>query len=300
MAHRSKVMSQLKNADATGAWSLLMPTVAILIFALVVPSLLSIINSFYDWNLLKSSQKQFGGFANYTKILNDATFRKSLVFTFGFIAITMPIEIILGLATATAVSKLSSPLRKILTTIFFIPYLLSPLTVGLIWKLLFTYEGLINGIIVLLGGESIVWLNNSVTATIACTIAEVWRSYPFGFLILTSAISTFPIEPYEASKVDGASKIQTFLFLTLPFCKPALIIILVYQIVLKLRVFDLVYLLSGGGPVDTTTPLGYLIYKYYFRYYDGGLGAATAVIVFICSIIISIVIINNLKTGDKH
>jgi multiple sugar transport system permease protein len=112
-------------------------------------------------------------------------------------------------------------------------------------------------------------------------------------------MSTFPIEPYEASRVDGASKFQTFVYLTLPFCKPALIIILVYQMVLKLRVFDLVYLLSGGGPVDTTTPLGYLIYKYYFRYYDGGLGAATAVIVFICSIIISIVIIKNLHSENS-
>lgn len=299
MVHRNNTTSQLKNNKALGAWSLLLPTLVVLVFALIIPSLLSIGNSFYDWNLLKSSLKQFGGFANYAKIFTDATFKKSLVFTFGFIAITMPIEIILGLATATVVSKLSSPLRKTLTTIFFIPYLLSPLTVGLIWKLLFTYEGLINGIIILLGGDAIVWMNNAATATLACSIAEIWRSYPFGFLILISAISTFPVEPYEASRVDGASKIQTFLYITLPFCKPALVIILVYQIVLKLRVFDLVYLLSGGGPVDTTTPLGYLIYKYYFRYYNGGLGAATAVVVFICSIIISIVIIKNLKTEEN-
>lgn len=129
-------------------------------------------------------------------------------------------------------------------------------------------------------------------------MSELWRSYPFGFLLLLSTLSTLPTEPFEAARVDGASKRQMFFYLTVPFCKPTLTIILIYQIVLKLRVFDLVYLLTNGGPVDYTTPLGLLIYRYYFRYYEAGLGASTAVFVLISSVIIAVFVIKNMSVKD--
>lgn len=279
-------------------YGLLLPTIIILLFLLMIPSVSSLINSFYSWNLLKPSAKAFSFLSNYANILSQQTFRRSSFFTFALIIVTIIFEISLGVLASLIVINMPSVFRKFTATALFIPYMLSPLTVGLVWKLLFTYDGLINGILGFLGINPLTWLVTPFSAFMACAISEVWRSYPFGFLLLLSTLSTLPTEPFEAAKVDGASKIQIFYHITFPFLKPTLTIILIYQIVLKLRVFDLVYLLTNGGPVDYTTPLGLLIYRYYFRYYEAGLGAATAIFVLISSIIIAFFIIKNLSVDE--
>ena len=247
---------------------------------------------------MKPDEKAFSLLSNYTKLLTDQTFHRAFVFTFSFIAVTIIVEILLGVLAAVILIDQPSIVRKFVATVLFIPYMLSPLTVGLIWKLLYTYDGLINGILGIVGLDPVTWMVTPFSAFMACVISEIWRSYPFGFLLLLSTLSTLPTEPYEAAKVDGASKFQTFYHITLPFCKPTIVIILIYQIVLKLRVFDLVYLLTNGGPVDYTTPLGLLIYRYYFRYYDAGLGAATAVFVLISSILIAFIVIKNVSSDE--
>jgi multiple sugar transport system permease protein len=287
--------SSLTKNNAKIAYGMMLPALTIIGIVVVVPSIMSLVNSFYSWNLFKPDQKKFSFLLNYQKILKDQTFWSAMRFTFGFIVLTMTLELVLGMSTALVVNRMPSTNRKLITTLLLIPYLLSPLTVGLIWKLLFTYDGLINWMLSFFGVQAITWMTGAVSAFSASVVAEVWRSYPFGFLLLLSAMSAFPIEPYEAAIVDGATKLQVFRFLTLPFCKPTLVIILIYQIVLKLRVFDLVYLLTGGGPVDYTTPLGLLIYRYYFRYYEAGFGSAAAVVVLICSIAVSTIVIANMQ-----
>lgn len=294
MAQQNKKLRILGSQSSRNAYLLMLPAISVVGLIVVVPSLLSIFNSFFSWNLFRPNDKSFSFLSNYQAILSDQTFWRSMRFTFGFIIVTMSIELCLGMGAALIVNKMPQFWRKIATTFILIPYLLAPLTVGLIWKLLFTYEGLINGLLQILNIAPIAWMTGASSAFFASTIAEIWRSYPFGFLMLLSAMSSFPTEPYEAAIVDGASKFQIFRFITVPFCRPTLVIILIYQIVMKLRVFDLVYLLTGGGPVDYTTPLGLLIYRYYFRYYEAGYGSAAAVIVLICSIIISAVIIRNM------
>ena len=294
--HKNKLNSKLHSLILP--YGLLFPTILILGIVLIIPSILSVTNSLYSWNLLKPNEKEFAFFSNYIKIFLDQTFQRSFIFTFLLIILTITIEIVLSVLSALIVINLPLILRKITATTLFIPYMLSPLTVGLIWKLLFSYDGLINEFLGLLGVNAVTWMVTPASAFISCVVSEIWRSYPFGFLLLLSTLSTLPSEPFEAAKVDGASKFQIFFRITLPFCKPTLIIILIYQIVLKLRVFDLVYLLTNGGPVDYTTPLGLLIYRYYFRYYEAGLGASTAVFVLLCSIFVAYIVIKNLSVEE--
>jgi multiple sugar transport system permease protein len=300
LAHQNKLVHNKKNYfhGLVLPYGLLLPTILILVGIIIIPSVSSIINSLFSWNLLKPSEKAFTYASNYIKILTDQTFQRSFVFTFLLISVTVLIEVVLGVLAALIVIKMPIIIRKFTATALFIPYMLSPLTVGLVWKLLFTYDGLINGFLGFVGIEAVTWMVTPISAFAACAISEIWRSYPFGFLLLLSTLSTLPTEPFEAAKVDGASKIQVFFHITLPLIKSTLIIILIYQIVLKLRVFDLVYLLTNGGPVDYTTPLGLLIYRYYFRYYEAGQGAATAVFVLLSSIIIAILVIKNLSVEE--
>lgn len=278
---------------------MLTPAVIFILVLLVLPILVAIPDSFRDWNLLRSADRSFAGLSNYAELLRSQTFYRSLGFTLLFVATTLAVEIPLGIGSALVFSRIrNSALRGLGATIVFIPYMIAPLTTGLIWKLLFTYDGLINGLISGLGLDPLAWFAAPGSAFATVVVAEIWRSYPFGFLLFLAAISALPEEPFEAAVVDGASKFQSFRLITLPLLRPTLTIVLIYQVVLKLRVFDLVYLMTAGGPVDYTTPLGLLVYRYYFRYHEAGMGSASAMVVLLISILMTIVIIR--RTYVEH
>ena len=285
-------MRSVTQRRQLGLIGLLTPGVIFISVLLVVPILVAIPDSFRSWNLLRSADRSFAGLANYAELLSSQTFYRSLRFTLLFVAATLVVEIPLGIGSALLFSRIrSSILRGIGATIIFIPYMIAPLTTGLIWKLLFTYDGLINGFITLIGLDPVAWFARPGSAFLAVVVAEIWRSYPFGFLLFLAAITALPEEPFEAAVVDGASKFQLFTLITLPLLRPTLTIVLIYQVVMKLRVFDLVYLMTAGGPVDHTTPLGLLVYRYYFRYHEAGMGSASAMIVLLISILMAVVII---------
>jgi multiple sugar transport system permease protein len=271
---------------------MLVPAAIYILVLLALPIIMAIPDSFRTWNLLRPEDKAFVGLANFGQLLRDSTFQQSLRFTLLFVFVTLAIEIPLGIGAALVFSSIrNSIVRGIGATILFIPYMIAPLTTALIWKLLFTFNGFINALVTGLGFSPVAWFAHPVWAFVAVVIAEIWRSYPFGFLLFLAAITALPEEPYEAAVVDGASKAQAFWLITVPLLKPTLTIVLIYQMVLKLRVFDLVYLMTAGGPVDYTTPLGLLIYRYYFRYREAGIGSASALIVLVLSVLITVVII---------
>lgn len=272
--------------------AMLVPATLFIVILLVVPILVAIPDSFRVWNLLRPDERAFVGFANFRALLVDTTFLRSLRFTLLFVFVTLAVEIPMGLGAALAFSSIRNSLvRGLGATVLFVPYMIAPLTTALIWKLLFTFNGFINALMSGIGLTPIPWFASPEWALVAVVIAEIWRSYPFGFLLFLAAITALPEEPYEAAVVDGATRVQAFRLITLPLLRPTLTIVLIYQMVLKLRVFDLVYLMTAGGPVDYTTPLGLLVYRYYFRYREAGIGSASAVIVLLISILITIVII---------
>ncbi len=281
-------------------YALILPCILLLGVGIAVPAFDSILTGFSSFNLLASTERTWNGLGNFRKLFTDQSFQNATRFTLGFIALSLSIEVLLGLVAASLVSGLSRITRNIVSTIFFIPYMLAPLTVGLMWKLLFSYDGAINALLGLVGFGPVSWLGDPNAAFAATIIAEIWRSYPFGFIMCLSAIMAMPIEPFEAATVDGASALQRFRYITLPLLRPTLTIVLIYQLVLKLRVFDLVYILTGGGPVDYTMPLGFIIYRYYFRYYEAGMGSATAIFVLLISIVVTAIVIRNVYVEYKE
>ncbi len=281
-------------------YTLILPCILLLVSGILVPAFDSILTGFSSLNFMKSNERTWNGLSNFARLFSDESFQRSVRFTLSFIGITMCVELALGMALAVLVSDLSRVAKGILSTVLFIPYMLAPLTTGLMWKLLFTYDGLVNEMLGMIGPGPVSWLGDPGAAFLATVIAEIWRSYPFGFLLFLSAISALPTEPFEAARVDGAGAVQRFRLITLPLLQPTIAIVLIYQFVLKLRVFDLVYILTGGGPVDFTMPFGFIIYRYYFRYYEAGMGSATSIFVLFLSIASIAVVIRNIRVENKE
>lgn len=270
---------------------LLAPALSLLIVVLVYPLLYNIYLSFFSWRYTNPDATRFIGLANYVELLADPMFWHVTQFTFLFLAVTIVLEFILGLGSALLLSSLYRS-RKWFATLILLPYLVAPVAVGLDWRLLWNYDfGLINWIISLVGVGPVNWLGDTGLAQLAVIITEVWRSTPFVTIILLAGLTAIPQEAIEAARIDGANRWQEFLRVILPLLRPSLTIALLFQTIIKLRVFDLVYIMTGGGPGVATTPYGILEYRTYFRYFDGGKAATIAVVLLLLGTLISVIYI---------
>lgn len=273
---------------ASAPYLLILPAYAALSLVLIYPIFRNVYLSLWNWRLLSPSNRTFVGLANYVDLFNTPLFWQSLRFTLLFTALTVIASLVLGLLTALLVSRLGA-LKRLVTPILILPYMVAPIAVGLIWRLLWNREyGLVNYILSLFGVGAVSWLSDSTAAFIAVTVSEVWRTTPFVSLLLLAGLAAIPSELYEAARVDGASGRQMFRFVTLPLLGPSMTIALLFVTIFTLRVFDLIYILTGGGPGVDTLPLGLLVYQTYFRHLSGGTSAAISVVLFLIGLAISL------------
>ncbi len=261
---------------------LITPAAFLLLSMLVYPIVQTIYMSFWKWPYLEKAKIKFIGFANYVELFTvDEAFINSLIFTLLFTAVTIGTVFICGLASALILENIKA-FRNLLRSTMILPYMIAPIAVGQIWRLLWARDfGLVNYFLSIVGLGPVTWLGAEGPAFWAVVISEVWRSTPFVTLILLAGLDTIPLELYEAAKSDGASVFHVFRHIKLPLLLPAITVALIFQTIFKLRVFGLIFTLTGGGPGKTTTPLGIMIQRTYFRYFEGGYSAAIAVILFL-------------------
>src|SRR5690554_500458 len=266
---------------------LLAPSFALLGVVLIYPLFYNIYLSFFSWRYTNPDATRFVGFDNYVKLLTDPNFWQVSEFTAIFVGLTILLEFIFGLLGALLLSSMFRS-RTWLATVVLLPYLIAPIAVGLNWRLLWNYDfGLVNYFIVLLGMEPVNWLGSSQLAQVAVVITEVWRSTPFVTIILLAGLTSIPRESLEAARIDGVNAWQELWHIILPLLRPSLTIALLFQTIVKLRVFDLIYIMTAGGPGISTQPYGIYIYRTYFRYFDGGQAATIAVILMLLGALIS-------------
>lgn len=258
---------------------LVAPALAVLAFILAYPLVYNIYLSFWRWRLTDVGSARFVGLEAYRYLLfEDPDFWASARFTMTFLVLTLAAELALGLGSALLVHRLTRG-RHIVTALVLLPYMVAPVSAGLVWRLLLSFDyGLVNFALAGLGLSRVNWLADATAAVWAVVIPEVWRSTPFVILLLLAGLAAMPTDIFEAAETDGANRWQTLRHLTLPLLAPAITIALVFQSIFKLRVFDLVFILTGGGPGTATLPLGILIQRTYFRYHEGGDAAAQGVV----------------------
>lgn len=260
-----------------------LPALLVMLITVIYPVIWSLILSASDSKSVFKDKLDFVGLENYIHVLKSSAFYNALGNTLAFVCITIFFELLFGFIISLILnSKITG--HKIFNLIFTLPLMIAALVSGLQWRwILADQYGALNNLLALVGVKGPQWLSTPVMAFISLIIANLWLALPFCIMVLLSALSSLPDSLNEAGKLDGAGKFQLFWYITLPQLKQAVLTILVIRIADAFRVFDIVYILTAGGPGDSTEMISNYIYKTSFTSRMFGEGAAAS---FICLLII--------------
>ena len=238
------------------------------------------------------------GWQNYTDLWTDPVAAQSLRTTLFFVVTTIPLELGIGIGMALVMNEVFRG-RGLLRAVVLIPWAIPTVVSSQMWRFIFNDRyGLFN--FVLFGGDAsryLAPLADPILAPLTIIVAEVWKTAPFVALIVLAGLQTIPDELYEAASIDGATAWQQFRRVTLPLLRPALLLALLFRTIDALRVFDLVFVMTQGGPADATNVLSFYGYKKIFAEGMVGYGSAIAVGVFLISLILSLVYLRILKSN---
>jgi multiple sugar transport system permease protein len=243
------------------------------------PILRTLVLSVLRENLANGFHPEFTGIGNFARLAADSRFGGSIRATLSFTVISVGAEFVLGLLLALSVNRLkssSAPLR----VIFLLPWTLPTAVVALLWAWIFNDQyGVLNALLIRVGlaGPPVAWLAHPSTAMAAIIVADVWKTTPFVFLILLAGLQNIPQELYEAIEVDGGGSWARFRYVIWPHLMPFVFVALVFRMVQAFGIFDLVWVMTGGGPGGATETVSIYTYQTYMRYLDFGYGAAIAV-----------------------
>lgn len=234
----------------------------------------------------------FVGLQNYVRLFSDLHFWQSVRFTLLFVAVSVALELIFGLVFALLLNE-TMPGRGLLRVVVLVPWAIPIAVSARVWELVYNYEfGLFNFLMQHFGlaDGPLNWLGSSAGAFAAIVISDVWKTTPFMAIILLAGFSTIPQDLYRQAMVDGAHFAQRFLYVTLPLLRPVIVVALLFRIIDAIRIFDLIYVLTGGGPGGATTSMS----LYAFRYYvsgDFGYGSSISLVVFLLAGLLAVGVI---------
>lgn len=254
----------------------LMPTVLVLFVLVALPLGQIVYQSFTNMKLFGESYA-FVGINNYIKLMRDSRFWNSVNVTFILAGGSLILQISLGLGLALLVQQ-QFRIARLGRTLFIVPIILPPVVVGITWKMLFSsvLPG-VNYFLGLVGIEGPVWFDRGTSARFAVIIAHAWYGIPYVMLILLAGLESIPRDPITAAIVDGANRWQIFIYVTFPMLKPVLIFVTIYRAVLALKIFGLIYIMTGGGPGVATEPMNFHIWRVGFSSFKAGYAATIAV-----------------------
>lgn len=265
----------------------LLPSFALLIVFSFIPFFQGLYFSLTDYPLLQSPR--FVGLDNFARLFRDPLFLASLSNTLVYMTATVALRVVIGLLLAVA---LNGPLRGRVAfrAIFYLPVIAPLVTVSVIWRIIFdTYSGVLNAGLDLFGIPPIPWLTSTSWAMAAVIIMSVWKTFGWNIVIFLAGLQGIPQQLYEAAAIDGASKIRTFLHITLPLLKPTILLAVVTSTISASQVFDQVYVMTGGGPGYSTMTLGQMVYTAGFQNYEMGYASAVSVVLLLISLVLTLI-----------
>ncbi len=253
------------------------PAFIILITILVYPLGYSLWLSFHDWTLRTfRSGIPVVGFENYTALLRSDDFVNSLVITLTFMLGAITLEFLLGLGLALLLDA-DLKGKRYYRSLILLPMMCTNVVIGLTWRLLYSYEyGVINYFLNLIGLDSVAWVSDPSTVMPAVILVDVWNTTSFVALLLLAGLQAMPEEPFEAARMDGASAWQRFRFLTFPLLRPTIMVVLLWRVIDTFRIFDVIYLLTAGGPARLTETVSIYVYRYGFNTFDLGFASSAS------------------------
>jgi raffinose/stachyose/melibiose transport system permease protein len=267
----------------------LLPALIIFLIFVVYPIFRSVYYSTFNWKGLGLPVDNIG-FGNYVKIIDDEVFQKSVKNVLIIIALSLALQLPAAIILANMVGR-NLPGRALFRTIFFLPYVLSEVNTGIMWMLLYNPDperGFINGILVQLGLHPVNWLADLNVVLIAVFITLTWKYFGFHLLLYLTGLQNIPVEIEEAARMDGASSIQSFFFITIPLLSSTIKTSVYMSVLGSIQQFILVWIMTRGGPVNASETMATYMYRFGFVRFQFGYGSAVAIIMFILCVIFSL------------
>jgi multiple sugar transport system permease protein len=271
--------SRSRRKEAATAYLFIAPNLAVFVTFMFVPLAWTFV--YATQHKLTFGPSRYVGLDNFRTLYHDPTFWRSLLNTVGYAAVSVPLELGLGLGVALLLNG-RLPLRGMFRTIFFVPVVISGLSSGIIVSWIFNEEvGVANKIAGYLGSGPLHWQSNPKLAIVTVVLVTLWVSIGFNMVVFLAALQGVPREYYDAASVDGATHWSRFRHVTLPGIRYSTVFLAVYGVITSFQVFDLVYSVTGGGPGDATNVLGLYAYQSAFETRDTGYGAAIGVVLYL-------------------
>lgn len=255
---------------------------------LVYPLGYSLWLSVHQWTMRTFRQGvPYVGFDNYSTLFSSPDFLNSIRITFTFVFLAISIEFVFGMALALLLNHEIKG-RGIFRSLILLPMMCTNVVIGLTWRLLLNYQyGLVNYYLGVLGFAPIEWLSSPKVAMASVVLVDVWNTTSFVALMLLAGLQSLPEEPYEAARIDGASGVQTFFYLTLPLLRPIILVALLWRFIDTFRIFDVIYLLTAGGPARVTETVSIYVYRYGFQSFNLGIASAASFIMLLIMLLVA-------------
>jgi len=283
--------STLASRESRLAWQLMAPALGVLAVVAAGPLLAAAWEATHLHDLrLPWLGRPFVGLANFAEALADARFRDALGHTAAFTALTVSLELACGLALALALDALTRG-RAIARVVVLLPWALPTVVAALVWRFMFDTE---SGIVNALFGTQMAWLAHPIAAWTPIVLGDVWKTTPFVALLLLAGLQTIDPALYEAARLDGAGPWRRLVHITMPLLSPALLVALIFRTLDAFRVFDLVFVLTGGGPGTATEVVSTYAFSTLLQDLRFGYGSALSVIIFVVSFVLALVYVRAL------
>lgn len=277
---------------------LVLPTVLVLALIVIFPLLFSLYVAVTGYDI-RIPEHPFVGIGNFKNLLKQGDFYNSLYVTGIMILAELFVELLLGLLLALLLLQLPGA-RKLFQPILLMPMMVMPVVIGYVGRLVFEgRSGPINFFLNVLGFESPQWHAAPDLALITVLILRLWQWTPFVMAVLLAGLLSLPVEPYDSAQVDGASAWQAFLHLTLPMLRPVITLIVIMRTLEILQTFDIIYVLTMGGPGSRTMTVSLYTYLTGFRYWDIGMASAAAWFLMIPLSILVTLFVKFMEKGEK-
>jgi multiple sugar transport system permease protein len=274
----------------------LLPYLLIFIAFRFGPSVAGLFVSFLKWNIVGNAS--FAGLSNFTKMFRDPYFYIALKNTLVFLLMTLPPLVVFSLLLAGLLNQ-KIRFRNAVRTVSIIPYVLIPAVVGIIWNWLYDNNfGILNYYLKLVGLNPIEWLTNEKYALLSVAIVTVWSFLGYNMILYLAGLQDIPKDLYEASTIDGANKLQTFLAITLPLLKPITSMIITLTLINTIQVFDQIFVMTNGGPGTATLTLVQYLYGTAFQNYNLGYGSALGIAILVILVVLVQIQSRLLKLDD--
>jgi multiple sugar transport system permease protein len=287
--------------DLTG-WAFAAPFVILFGVFLAIPILVSFALSFTSFNqrdLVNPIGTSFVGLDNYGRLLSDAKFWKSLVNTFYFVGVGVPLTLAIGLLIASALSRGITKFRTAFRVGYYLPVITSIVAIAVVWRFLLNPDiGLINVALGSIGIQGPDWLASKTLAMPSIIAMAVWRNLGFAMVVFIAGLQAIPVSLYEAASIDGAGRWSAFRYVTLPMLRPTILFMLVITTIGYLQLFEEPFVMTDGGPLDATLSVTMYMYQQGFEFFKQGYASAIAYVLFVIVAVIAFLQFRFLRSED--